>query len=55
MDRQAVAERLDARVVMLAVDPEQAIARAREDGRPAWTEQAIRDWWERYRPSPVDT
>jgi hypothetical protein len=49
-----VAKRLGADVVVLAVPAEEAIERARADGRPDWTEQAIRDWWERYEPSPAD-
>lgn len=53
-DRTAVAERLNARVVMHAVSTEEAIARARRDQRPAWTEQAIRGWWDNYQPSPID-
>lgn len=53
-DRSAVAERLGARVVVFAVPAEQALERARADGRPNWTEQAIRSWWSRYRPSPMD-
>lgn len=53
--RAAVAERLGARVVMFAVPMEQSLRQARHDGRPAWTEQAIRSWYDRYEPSPVDT
>lgn len=53
-DREAVARRLGARVVMLAVPADEAIDRARADGRPEWTDQAIRDWWDRYEPSPAD-
>lgn len=52
--RAATAERLGARVVVLAVPADEAIGRARADGRPEWTGQAIRDWWDRYEPSPVD-
>lgn len=54
-DRQAVAERLGADVVVLAVPAEQAIERARADSRPEWTERAIHDWWSHYGPSPLDT
>lgn len=53
-DRASAAERLRARVVMLATPAEQAIGRAHADGRPGWTEHAIRTWWDRYQPSPVD-
>jgi hypothetical protein len=53
-DRAAVAERLGARVVMLATPADEAIARAHADDRPEWTERAIRSWWDRYQPSPVD-
>lgn len=53
-DRVAVAERLGARVVMLAVPAEEALERARADDRPEWTERAIQSWWERYRPAPID-
>ncbi|MEV0830889.1 MULTISPECIES: AAA family ATPase [Streptosporangiaceae] len=53
-DREAAAERLGARVVVLAVPADEAIGRAHADGRPDWTEAAIRDWWGRYEPSPVD-
>lgn len=54
-DRAAAAERLGARVVVLATPADEAIGRARADGRPEWTEQAIRQWWENYEPSPLDT
>lgn len=54
-DRRAVAERLGADVVVLAVPAEEAIGRARADDRPEWTEQAIRDWWGHYESSPLDT
>ena len=54
-DRQAVADRLGADVVVLAIPPDEAVARAHADARPAWTEQAIHDWWSRYRPSATDT
>jgi energy-coupling factor transporter ATP-binding protein EcfA2 len=53
-DRAAVAERLNARVVMHAVPADEAIARARGDQRPPWTEEVIRGWWDNYQPSPVD-
>lgn len=53
-DREAAAKRLGARVVVLAVPEDEALARAVADGRPEWTSQAIRDWWDRYEPSPVD-
>jgi hypothetical protein len=53
-DRAAVAERLGARVVMLAVPAKEALERARADDRPEWTERAIQSWWERYRPAPID-
>jgi 5-methylcytosine-specific restriction protein A len=53
-DRTTVAERLGARVVMHAVPADEAIARARQDQRPAWTEQAIRGWWDNYQPAPAD-
>ncbi|WP_165975227.1 AAA family ATPase [Actinomadura rubrisoli] len=53
-DRAAVAERLGARVVMFAVPAAEALERARGDNRPEWTDQAIRSWWDRYRPSPAD-
>jgi predicted kinase len=53
-DRAAVAERLGARVVMLATPAEEAMRRAAADDRPAWTAAAIRSWWDRYRPSPAD-
>jgi predicted kinase len=53
-DRAAVAERLGARVVMLATPADEAIARAHADDRPEWTERAIRSWWDRYQPSPID-
>lgn len=49
-DRRAVAQRLNARTVVLAPPVEDGLARARADGRPAWTAQAIRDWWDRYTP-----
>lgn len=51
-DRQAVAKRLGADVVVLAVPAETAIERAHTDARPDWTEQAIRDWWSHYQPAP---
>jgi hypothetical protein len=54
-DRAAVAERLGAEVVVLAVPADEAVDRAHSDGRPSWTEQAIRDWWGHYEPSPLDT
>ena len=54
-DRAAVAERLGADVIVLAVPAEEAIQRARDDGRPEWTERAIHDWWRHYEPSPLDT
>lgn len=54
VDRAAVAERLGAHVVVLAVPADQAAQRARADDRPAWTATAIRSWWERYQPSPAD-
>lgn len=53
-DRVAVAERLGARVVMLATPADEAVARAHADERPEWTERAIRSWWDRYQPSPID-
>lgn len=52
--RAAVAERLGARVVMLAVPAETALERARADSRPGWTQEAIRSWWDRYEPAPGD-
>ncbi len=54
VDREAVAKRLGARVVMLAVPADEVVGRAEVDGRPEWTSQAIRDWWDRYEPSPID-
>lgn len=53
-DRAAVAERLGARVVMLATPAAEAVERARNDNRPEWTESAIRDWWQAYEPLPAD-
>lgn len=53
-DRASVAERLGARVVMLATPADEALERARKDNRPEWTESAIRDWWQAYEPLPVD-
>lgn len=53
-DRAEAAERLGARVVMFATPAEQAIGQANADGRPDWTEQAIRSWWDRYQPLPTD-
>lgn len=53
-DREAVAERLGARVVVLATPVDRAAARAAADERPGWTGRAIRSWWDRYQPSPVD-
>lgn len=53
-DRAAVAERLGARVVMLATPADEALERARYDNRPRWTESAIRDWWQAYEPLPAD-
>ncbi len=53
-DRAAVAERLGADVVMLATPADEAVERARVDGRPGWTPQVIRDWWDAYTPHPGD-
>lgn len=53
-DRAAVAERLGARVVVLATPEREAMRRAAADDRPAWTGDAIRSWWDRYQPSPDD-
>lgn len=53
-DRAAVAERLGARVVMLATSADEALERAQQDDRPAWTGAAIRDWWRDYEPLPND-
>jgi 5-methylcytosine-specific restriction protein A len=53
-DRAAVAERLGARVVMLATPAERALDQARNDNRPEWTASAIRDWWQAYEPLPAD-
>lgn len=53
-DHAAVAQRLGARVVVLAVPADQATRRACADDRPAWTEDVIHDWWARYAPAAVD-
>ncbi|MBD2894779.1 hypothetical protein amrb99_37070 [Actinomadura sp. RB99] len=52
--RAAVAERLGARVVVLATPAEEALARAAADSRPGWTQEAITSWWDRYQPADID-
>jgi 5-methylcytosine-specific restriction protein A len=52
--RAAVAERLGAKVVVLATPLDETLARAAADNRPGWTEEAITSWWDRYQPADFD-
>lgn len=45
--RAALARELGADVQLLRPQPDEALARARRDGRPSWTNQAIRSWYVR--------
>ncbi|MFH9957323.1 AAA family ATPase [Streptomyces roseolus] len=38
-----------ARVVLLATDEDECVRRARQDGRPAGTIEAVETWWRTYR------
>jgi shikimate kinase len=58
--REDFRERCDARVVVLEVAARECVRRLRQCShrpRETWraTEEAIRSWWTRYQPSPLDT
>lgn len=55
-DRENLAARIGAdEVIVLALEADQAKARATADARPTWTPDAIDRWWDRYEPSPIDS
>lgn len=53
-ERAALANRLDADVVVIRPPLREIARRAEEDKRPPWTVQAARKWWERFTPHPDD-
>lgn len=53
--RAYLARTLGATVWVLDPGRDECIRRARQDRRPLGTEAAIRRWYERFEPSPVDT